>query len=286
MTVVLPISHVDASLAVKLADWMQELDSGSYPDRTVIVYLSPKAEPVFGEISQQLSKVFGTVVKRVQQSSMDPGWPVSPNIIFQEVAFFISNDPQLSSEPWYFFEPDNTPTRKGWLREFEEEYARAGKPFMGYSQPTIVFNNDTKEFSESSPHMVGTGIYPGRFAANSTLIKFVHATHHPFDTFLSGEVMGGGLHPANNLILHNWGSCNYRVSNGEILCENDFGCAGWAVFHERGNWTKEDTKSLTKQFAAPYRGQAAVVHGCKDGTCIDALRALSKPSRKTKPKTP
>lgn len=248
MTVVLPISHVDSDMACKLVEWMEEIDSGAYLDRTVVVFLSKRAESVFQKISESLQKIFGRVIKVVQSVEVELGWPLSPNAMFRDCAFLIGGHPDLSVEPWYFFEPDNTPTRPGWLNEFIGEYHKAGKPYMGYLQPTLFADKTTGKIVETWPHMVGTGVYPGDFCRRSHLIKF--RADRAFDIYHQGEIIED-MHAINGLLQHNWSTHTYSDRKGRIIC--------------RGN-------TLEDYFAKSVKEKAAVVHGCKDGTLIDVLR--------------
>ena len=256
MTVVLPISHVDAELAKKLCGWLEEIDSGSYPHNTVVVFVTKLAEPVFADVESALRKVFGKVEKVLQQTEDERGWPFSSNTIFREIAYYIGQHPEFSKNPWYFFEADNTPVRKGWLREFEQEYKQSGKAFMGYLQPTLYEDKNTGEFVETWPHMVGTGVYPGDFCHRSHLIKFPYST--AFDIHHMGEVVSD-LHTVNEMIQHNWGTSNYRDSKGRIVCK---------------------AKKAPQYFAKYVKPKSLVVHGCKDGTLIDALRERSQKQKK------
>jgi hypothetical protein len=258
MTVVLPVSHVDADLARKLVVWMEEIDTGSYPERTIILFLTKKVEHLFEELAAPLRKVFGTVLKEIQKVEVEVGWPGSPNAIFREVAMFIANHPVLHKQPWYFFEADNTPTSSKWLTAFEEEYAKGGKSYMGYLQPTLYSDGD--RIVETSPHMVGTGVYPGDFCRRSLLFKF--PSKDPFDVYHLGEIVGD-MHEVNKLIQHNWGTHSYRDHRGRIVCEG--------------------TK-LPDYFAKTVRDKALVVHGCKDGSLIDALREKISKRTKKEPK--
>lgn len=254
MTVVLPVSHVDADLARKLVGWMEEIDAGSYLEKTIVVFLTKRAESLFEELAAPLRKVFGTVVKAVQKVEVETGWPGSPNAIFREVAIYIAERPEFRGQPWYFFEADNTPTSGKWLDVFEQEYAKGGKPYMGYLQPTLY--SDGENIVETSPHMVGTGVYPGDFCARSLLFKF--PSPDPFDVYHLGEIVGE-MHPINGLIQHNWGTHSYKDYRGRIVCKG--------------------TK-LSEYFAKTVRDKALVVHGCKDGSLIDALREKAAKNRK------
>jgi hypothetical protein len=251
MTVVLPISHVDADLARVLAGWLEEIDEDSYLDKTIVVFVSQRAEPVFDDVKDSLRKVFGRVEKVVQKVEVEKGWPISPNAMFREVAYYINGHPEFSQQPWYFFEPDNTPTRRGWLNEFVEEYNNSGKSFMGCVHATLYKNNDTGEIVETWPHMVGTGVYPGDFVRRSLLMRYPCDT--PFDVYLQGEVIPDA-HDITGLLQHNWGTHSYSNNKGRIVCK---------------------AKALPNYFAKYVKQKAAVVHGCKDSSLIKVLRQQS-----------
>jgi hypothetical protein len=258
MTVVLPISHVDAKIAGKLCAWIGEIDRGSYPDHTVVVFVTKLAEQVFDDIAPDLREAFGIVEKVVQPSEDERGWPHSSNTLFRDVAYYIGTHPKYVEKPYYFFEADNTPTRSGWLHDLDAEYLKGGKPYMGYLQPTLYKNNDTGELVEDYPHMVGTGVYPGDFCYRSNLIRFPYTT--PFDIHHYGEIVSD-LHPINDLIQHNWGTLQYKNVKGRIYCS---------------------ARDYPEHFAKYIKSTALVVHGCKDGSLIDVLREKARKIEKRK----
>lgn len=146
MIVVFPFSTADQDLALKNAQWMNEL--GGCRGHEVLVCYDARCNPETVEaIGQEMLKCFDKVYRLVAKAPID-GWPEGANYLFRLTTTWLQNKVKWS----YFFwmEPDAIPLRKGWLEMIVEAHKLSGKPFMG----------DRVEVEDIPLHMSGIGVYP------------------------------------------------------------------------------------------------------------------------------
>lgn len=244
MTVVLPYGGRDGDLVLALLEHMDWL--GPLAAHQCHVIHQPDGLPWRERIIAAATRTFG----RVSAESLDtdtPGWPQAGNALFSAAAR------AMSSTHWYFFEPDCTPLRVGWLDALEEELRASGKACLGAVVPTRYVNRETgEEVLIGDMHMVGAGIYPPNVPSGSLLFKSLLRCGQPWDLFMQHE-----LTPychASESIQHIWNVRNCRRENGQILCD-----AGSPLSRPE-----------------PIREDALVVHGIKDGSLLRLLQAEAK----------
>jgi hypothetical protein len=102
-------------------------------------------------------------------------------------------------------------------------------------------------------HVIGTCVYPADFHNRSLLWSYVRIDDgpnvEPFDVYLRHEMRPNTA--VSQLIHNNWRTKNYEIDeDGRIYCD------------------PIDDKSVY----GPVPTNAAVVHGCKDGSLIEALQ--------------
>jgi len=195
---------------------------------------------------------------------------------FRAVAQTVSE--KYTAGPWYFYELDNTPIQIGWLSKLQREHHESGKAHMGAIVPTRGFSimpDGSLKPSFGDPHMVGTGIYHHAMGALSPNIGQLDRSMpwagplEPYDIRLRYEVVP---HAHNTILIqHNWNTGNYRVENGQIVCDDLSG-------------------DVNLSHAKPYDGHAVVVHGCKDGSLAklvlaDKITTKASEANKVEPKT-
>lgn len=265
MVIIIPCSSSDVLLLPKFAQVLNHL--GPYPGTHVVVMPTKEIEQEGNLLAQSLSGSFGTAkVHAVTLNSL--GWPLAPSKHFREAAVYAAK--HHPNEPWYFFEPDNTPLFKGWLADMERELTNSGKPFMGCVRPTRIFiqNADGSQTPGlGDPHMVGTGIYPGIYATKSVklttidrVMPWVRTPPEPFDVALRDEIVPH-CHPTK-AIQSNWHTQNYRVEQCRLVCDS----------------TPDTTPENAQN--EPWDGIACVIHGCKDGSLADLVLADKIPARR------
>ena len=259
MLVILPVSRIDSDLAVKLSKWISTLGGGA--NHQLLVASTVQTKAVGDEILNTLRSTFSAVAQYTLDQEHEIGWPSSPNFMFKKTVGHIFA--RGNTQPFYWFEADNTPTKSTWLDDLQTEYNLAQKPFMGVIEPSMVYDPSTKQpVRQDGEHMNGSGIYPAGFVSWSRLFDTIH-THkeaQPWDLYLRWELQGR-VHNSKQM-LNNWKSVKYvRTADGPI--------ASTAI--DPNHQSKYVTDSI------------AVVHGCKDGSLIDLLESeRSKPTRKQK----
>lgn len=234
MILTLPVSHVDIRMAEKLAARIVKLGG---MDRTDVVVVSTRrAQWEIEPIVATLKPGFKTTTLHVLPDEDETGWPESANHLFLGGARFLEE----LYEPFYWFEADNFPLYPQWWKQINQEYDLFDRPFMGVINVSRFFD-ENKNVVERGSHMVGTGIYPMLFL-QCWSERIHHLDRMPWDVYLGPEVVP---HCHNTgLIAHRWGTCNYRMENGVLVCDNT--PHGW------------------HPYAAPIPPGAAVIHGCKD----------------------
>lgn len=236
---------------------------GSVKEYPVLMVLDPEVpRDDWVEIRTVLESAFKSVtpVKALINTSVDVGWPAGPNAMFRAAA---SAALMFPNEPWYFFEPDNTPMGPGWLDRLAEAYAKCGKPCMGVLQQSWRLLQPTNERIPAGKHLVGTAIYPTDLRALSlSFLGCVDPSNGrviAFDVAMQGDLVDGQHAAHTNLIQHNWLTQNYRRDeDGVMVCDA-----------REGRLTGQLGFSLPH----PVNETIAVVHGCKDLTLLRLLRA-------------
>jgi hypothetical protein len=250
MLLVLPVSQADLNLATKLAGHIALLGNLARHRLLVVGTLMTKDEA--GVLKDQLAPSFAGADLFIPDSECELGWPQSANHLWARTVRHLQRTG--NQEPWYWFEADNTPIREDWLDAVETEYNQAAKPFLGAVQPTRMLDRNTGEFVKvDGEHVIGTCVYPADFSKRSLLWSYTRIDDgpnvEPFDVYLRHEMRPQTA--VSKLIHNNWRTKNYEIdSDGRIYCDpiDDLSVYG------------------------PVPTNAAVVHGCKDGSLIEALQ--------------
>jgi len=250
MLLVLPVSQADLNLATKLAGHIALLGNLARHRLLVVGTLMTKDEA--GVLKDQLAPSFAATDLFIPDSECELGWPQSANHLWARTVRHLQRTG--NQDPWYWFEADNTPIREDWLDAVETEYNQAGKPFLGAVQPTRMLDRNTGEFVKvDGEHVIGTCVYPADFPKRSLLWSYTRIDDgpnvEPFDVYLRHEMRPQTA--VSKLIHNNWRTKNYEIdADGRIYCDpiDDLSVYG------------------------PVPTNAAVVHGCKDGSLIEALQ--------------
>jgi hypothetical protein len=253
MLLVLPVSRADADLASALAAHIVRL--GSCEGHELLVVGTQRTKTEAEEVQVTLGGVFDEARLFIPEMECEIGWPQSANYLWRETVKYLAK--QGNELPWYWFEADNTPMRKGWLDEVETEYSQAEKPFLGAVQPTRLVDSNTKEFVRlDGEHVIGTCVYPADFHETSLLWKYVRFDEdervEPFDVYLRHEIRP---QTAVAKTIHN----NWRTKS-----------------YERGKDGIQGQPIDKHSVCSPIPISACVVHGCKDGSLIKTLAPEDK----------
>jgi hypothetical protein len=250
MLLVLPVSQADLNLATKLAGHLALL--GNLERHRLLMVGAYNTFADAAALKEQLAPLFASAELYVPESECEIGWPQSANHLWARTVRHLQRTG--NQEPWYWFEADNTPIREDWLDAVETEYNQAAKPFLGAVQPTRMLDRNTGEFVKvDGEHVIGTCVYPADFSKRSLLWSYTRIDAapdvEPFDVYLRHEMRPNTA--VSQLIHNNWRTKNYEIdSDGRIYCDpiDDLSVYG------------------------PVPTNAAVVHGCKDGSLIEALQ--------------
>lgn len=250
MILTIPVSSADSKLLPTLSKVLAKF--GPYAGYKAVVVPTRDVENDAKKFVAEITALFTSVEVHVVDLGII-GWPLASNRHFREVAKYVSA--KYPGDAWYFFEADNTPVAPDWLAKLDREFSSSGKAFMGKIVPTRgwTWNTEGKRIQAMGPpHMVGTGIYHPSFAKKSVKLGSVDrvmpwaGAPEPFDLALRDEVIPFAHN--TTLIQHNWQTQNYRIDQGNLICD--------------------DTPMVTEgtSHAETWDGESAVIHGCKDGS--------------------
>lgn len=263
MILVFPVSAVDEQMALELLPWLAQ--TGPYPGHKALIVFAPE---VSAEARVAIRAAFDNLGFALVKAAAphlnhdEEGWPAGANAMFRHAAAIISGNPDYQA-PWYFFEPDNVPMRKGWLDELHAEYFRdPSRPFLGVLENSWrvakIMGTDVEQRISSGKHLVGTAMYPahlGRYAR-----EYLQCHGVAFDVAMQHEIVQMARH--TNLIQHNWLTENYVLGKDGVV-----NCSA-----REGRLKGQKGYALARQVRLD---QPAVVHGCKDGSLLRILCKLS-----------
>lgn len=245
MLIVFPFNKKDQHKLEKLLKLMDDF-CGPQPFHCLLA--SPHDDGT-EEVRRLAARVFGNKsVNHQIVSTIHDSWPAAANSYFEQVAREIAAN---VGDPWMWFEPDCAPLTKDALSQIALDYGTYRKDFYGMIAPKgAVREGDT---------LLGCAIYPAAFYATSTLCRFLSVNAQsslaakkfprPFDAFLMAETTPN-CHPSA-IMQDAWHSKNYRMDGDRIVfdVETDFG----------------QDKAI--------RPGVVFLHGCKDDTLVDLMRA-------------
>ena len=264
MLLVIPVSLSDAKNIPTLEKAFGVFSPGS--GHKLLVLGSPNASSSVNEAAQSLSKHFaGNAATYIFDLDCDMGWPTACNTYFQQAAWYIGS---THDEPWLWYEIDTTPTRTNWLDEIDQavhtltaEAQREGRRiprYFGVSEPTCLEHQGAlMPSSNAGRQMAAVGVYPAN-TENVLTLRAISATNIIWNTFIRWYVMEEFAELP--LIQNNWRTANYRINNQGVI-ESD-SVVNWA-------WDVHFNKEIGPE--------VALVHGCRDGSLLEALIKAQTP---------
>lgn len=242
LTIVMAICDTDRDAAVRLFEWIAELNEGSPHEVYPLLILDTAAYGSVGmlQVEEEAKRAFS---KRSFCGELPVApWPQGPNSAFLMAC-------KLATTPFLWLEPDCVLTRDTALDEIRDEYYAQAKPFMG----TIVRTEEQQMLENKAlpmRHLTGVAVYPA-YAR-----EFYHESmqDQPWDLFAAAQILPF-VHDTK-LIQHFWG----MPGNPPTFVEDK-------SVDSRIDWAMNvlDLKSIPKK--------AALFHRCKDSSLIDLLRA-------------
>lgn len=227
LLVVFPFCQRDATAFVKTVEWMAELNP-HYPNDALLSWDMSTSPGCSTAMRNAVSRCFQNVHCTAYPSARPGEWP--PSTAFRHAASYA----QKFGKPWLWTEYDMIPLKSKWLEVLQNEYFRAGMPFMAPKVPV-------------KGHYNGTGIYPADTPRR--LAKALSHVETAWDTAAKDE-MTGKTHDCSRIFQHVWG-----VHQGKL-------------HPYMGNAPSFVNGYLMAQISPT----AFVFHRCKDGTLIDQLR--------------
>lgn len=176
MLVAFSICQRDESIAQSTLDWAFSLD-GQLPYEAFLSFGEGfERAPIIDSAERLFRKV------TVLDSYAPDAWPQGKNATFQN--FVRHLDSIGNKESFFWWEPDATPLKKGWLTAIDDEHKRGGKPFTGFVYDQIGF-------------MDCVGVYPPNFMDYSPTTGML-CRAAPWDRCTGAEIMQH-VHRANDL---------------------------------------------------------------------------------------
>jgi hypothetical protein len=251
MIIALSYCHKDLHLATATAELMRDLGHNNH--RCVLV--RPKQDA--GDVENILQGVFDRLDVHDVHHTVN-AYPQAPNKTFLECCHLFQNE----TEPWFFFEADCCPMKRGWVDQVAAEYKECKMPMMGH-----------KHEIEDAPtgeriiwrHMTGAGVYPANMLEytdtmgrlrKSVIDNIGNLKQVPWDTYISNERWH---QTADSLTIRSkWQVGEYQVQDGRIV----------------GKPQRTDLNALQIIKDPSVPETAAVIHGCKDTTIHTSVRKL------------
>lgn len=261
MLIVLPISEHDSKLMPNFAKVLAKF--GGARQAEALIISSHQNADLIEDYKFSVEEQFAKVHVFPFTATGPTGWPRSCNHYFMQAAFHVEQK-FIKHKCFYYLELDTLPLQKDWYEALLTEYNLAQKPFMGVREPTYLMpaNADPETVKPviKGYHMVGTGIYPRNLSKFSVIYRYNDVS--PWDVAMQWEV-APKLHPTK-LIQHNWGTLNYRMDDGVIVCD-DIPNKPKCISHSK-----------------PVRSDAYLLHGCKDDSLANLLLSNEFSKVKTK----
>jgi hypothetical protein len=261
MLLVVPVSPSDSHLIPYIERSFEMYPPGS--GHQLLVVGAPNVYHEVTELNQSLCRHFaGNGKTLIFDNDTGMGWPTACNQYLQNVAFHLPTI--LGNEAlWLWFELDSTPLKTGWMDRIEkaciEERAKAMREtkeppkFFGVRETTrLEYRGEL--MPDSGFHMAPVGVYPADMANWILTIRTIHATNIPWYVFCRWYIAPQMAEIP--LIQNNWKTNSYvREPDGKIVCKSE---ANWA-------WKVHFNNAIGKD--------VVLIHGCKDGSLTDLLRA-------------
>jgi hypothetical protein len=194
-------------------------------------------------------------------------WPSASNNHFAYATRIAATQPDRL--PWLWMELD-TVGLDGWANKIANAYSNLGnnRSYMGFVQPhlRVVKASGKPGQAPGDDRMSGVAVYPvdmsERREMNALLqdIGYGNRTDgQGFDEYLRHEIKRGNR-AHTTLIEDRWNTVNYRVENGNIVCDSG------------------PIDRSPRERGGILNSSAVLIHGCKDGS-LHKLVASGKAPR-------
>jgi hypothetical protein len=199
--IVVPVCNKDVDRAIAVAEWVAKLDPNIPTD--LLVSAQTDTDPKKIEtLARAYRKVFDKVSVHIARNMPASFvWPRPQNHMFQRTAQHICWKLLDQYYAFFFFEPDVTPLKSGWVKTLIDRYEAEKKPFMG-----CLRSVRTTSGKPLPSYMNGAGVYPADAIRRTA--RFITAKETPWDV-LSGVDVVPDCAPINDLCMVAFGSSKY-----------------------------------------------------------------------------
>lgn len=209
MLVVLPVCAKDIDLATRNLDWCLRLEERADFDALI----AAEQGTSLNGLTEKAARYFRRADLYTYDRWTGPStWPQPQNWAWQTVARHV---PAITKAPWFWWEADVTPLRRGWLATLAKEYYESGKPFMGHIVPTMG-------------HMNGVAVYPNRVMEHTQDALIVRAA--AWDRMLWRDIREK-THCANHLMAHYPRFTGVQLSFNDPAAVTKLLDSGFVIFH-------------------------------------------------------
>jgi len=255
MLIIRPFTHRDIARIDEACALMEHF--GGLTEHHLLFVGSPNVQAELNEARIRMLRECPNVSVMDLHTEGPMGWPVGPNFMFATTMMRLDQERVPGTRFW--MEPDCLPRTSHWPDFIEAAFNARGARFCGNLVETPFYIPATGQPAKS-PHgvdkmMMGCGLYCEGWtvigedfpALMQDLVNIGMPVQDPFDVYLRWAM--GNLGVAHTpLIQDRWNTCNYRESNGEIICD------------------AAPTQFARRDHSGPVDPKAACVHGCKDGS--------------------
>lgn len=267
MLIVIPVGPSDAPNLELLTKAIIRL--GFIQSQVLFVHV-PSVKDAVDEAASILSDVSPSVSVVSTENEFASPWPIGPDRMFLWTVKHL--DTIGNTQPWLWLEADTCPLKPHWDKLLRDEYHANGKPYYGFTRPTVWKTPDGKiEFREGDNMLLGVAIYPADMMRDQELVPLLNDLGHsdprihspvPWDIYLRWIMFRRGVH-STQLICDRWRTCNY-------------------VRDEFDSLSYEPAEGNDREEGGLLPDEAVIVHGCKDGSLQrlvigeEAIKAVSK----------
>lgn len=269
MTVVIPLAYSDLG---HLKHFTAVLDHfGPYPEDSALILPTPEmaTNPEVARYIDTICDNFGgrkgdtesgRAVVHILQNDLQRGWPLGPNLHFENAVYFMAQ--YFPNEAWLWLESDCYGLTPYWLTTLKQGYQMAGTPYMGWTEDSYEVQNRSGKRTRvlmEGKHMAGPGFYPPNYinrmgpnGAPNTIWK-IQDRVYPFTIGARWE-----HRPVNHtsLICHKPRTVNWHVGDdGQVHCMDD---------------PTKDELDVKREGVVDLRG-VVFVHGPKDGSLAQMI---------------
>lgn len=264
MRIVIPVSASDVHL---LPDFTAALvNTGGLEDHYVTFVPTPTVVLEVKEAAVKFEEVCPNVSVIPLNEEPVGGWPAACNNHFAYAAKIAST--QAERLPWLWLELDSVGL-EGWANKLSNAYANLGnnRSFMGFIQPHFRISAATGKPVQAAgdDRMSGVAIYPWDMAERQKFQFLLQdlgygnrTSGQGFDEYLRFEIKKN-VRAHTNLIDDRWNTLNYRVENGQLVCDSG---------------PKDRSERERGGIINP---QSVLIHGCKDGSLHRLVAAGNAP---------